>query len=297
MSTDRDTTRLVRSWLDEGATALPDRVLDAVLDQVPATPQRRSWWPTRRSNRMSRTIQVIVAAAAVLVVAVVGYNLLPAQPSTIGGAPTPVPTVSPSPNAGVTPSATPAIPTGSLPPGTYTERSTAYTMAPFSFTVPAGWSYSDGNIFKGSNTQAAALSIDPWLVDHVFSDACQWHGAGVPVGPTQADLVAALVGQTGIKRTGPTNVTFGGLPAVQLVLSEATGKPASGCFDGILHIWPDVGGSESGGEPLASGSTQTIYVLDTDRHSTAFAVQRPKGTSAADLAELQSILDSVTFLP
>ena len=35
MSTERDTTRIVRSWLEVGATALPDRVLDAVLDQLP----------------------------------------------------------------------------------------------------------------------------------------------------------------------------------------------------------------------------------------------------------------------
>jgi hypothetical protein len=48
MSTDRDTTRIVRSWLEEGVTALPDRVLDAVLDQLPATPQRRAAWPVRR---------------------------------------------------------------------------------------------------------------------------------------------------------------------------------------------------------------------------------------------------------
>lgn len=32
MSTDRDVTRIVRSWLEEGATALPDRVLDGVID-------------------------------------------------------------------------------------------------------------------------------------------------------------------------------------------------------------------------------------------------------------------------
>jgi hypothetical protein len=38
MSSDRDVTRTVRSWLEDGATALPDRVLDAVLDQIPATP-------------------------------------------------------------------------------------------------------------------------------------------------------------------------------------------------------------------------------------------------------------------
>ena len=55
MSTDRDVTRIVRSWLEEGATALPDRVLDAVLDQLPATPQRRAWWPARRFREMNTT--------------------------------------------------------------------------------------------------------------------------------------------------------------------------------------------------------------------------------------------------
>ena len=42
MSTDRDVNRIVRSWLEEGVSALPDRVLDTVLDQLPATPQRRA---------------------------------------------------------------------------------------------------------------------------------------------------------------------------------------------------------------------------------------------------------------
>ncbi len=51
MSTERDVTRIVRSWLEEGATALPDRVLDTVLDQLPATSQRRAWWPARRVPR------------------------------------------------------------------------------------------------------------------------------------------------------------------------------------------------------------------------------------------------------
>ncbi|HUG29864.1 MAG TPA: hypothetical protein VMQ65_05030 [Candidatus Limnocylindria bacterium] len=95
MSTDRETTRIVRSWLEEGVTALPDRVLDAVLDQVPATPQRRSWWPSRRIAQMNKFLPAALAAAAVLVVAVVGYNLLP-QSNTVGP---PVPTaVTPSPS-------------------------------------------------------------------------------------------------------------------------------------------------------------------------------------------------------
>ena len=41
MNPERDTTRIVRSWLENGVTDLPDRVLDTVLDQLPATPQRR----------------------------------------------------------------------------------------------------------------------------------------------------------------------------------------------------------------------------------------------------------------
>jgi len=88
MSTDRDVTRAVRSWLDEGVTTLPDRVLDAVLDQVPATHQRRSWWPARRFADMNIYAKLVAAAAAVLMVAVIGYQFLPAR-GGFGGQPSP----------------------------------------------------------------------------------------------------------------------------------------------------------------------------------------------------------------
>ena len=42
MSTDRDVTQSVRSWLEDGVTRLPDNILDAVLDELPTTPQRRA---------------------------------------------------------------------------------------------------------------------------------------------------------------------------------------------------------------------------------------------------------------
>ena len=93
MSADRETTRIVRSWLDEGVTKLPDRVLDAVLDQVPATPQRRSGWSAWRSYRMNTYAKIAAAAAAVVVVAAVAYQFLP-PPGGIGG---PGRTVAPSP--------------------------------------------------------------------------------------------------------------------------------------------------------------------------------------------------------
>lgn len=93
MSTDREATRVVRSWLEEGVNRLPDRVLDHVLDQVPTTPQRRSGWSAWRSSHMNGYVKLAAAAVAVLVVAVVGYQLIPR--GGVGGQPT----TAPSPSA------------------------------------------------------------------------------------------------------------------------------------------------------------------------------------------------------
>ena len=95
MSTDRETTRVVRSWLEEGVTRLPDRVLDSVLDQVPATPQRRSGWSAWRSYRMQTYAKLAAVAAAFVLVAVVGYQLLPRN-GGVGGQPTVAPSPSPT---------------------------------------------------------------------------------------------------------------------------------------------------------------------------------------------------------
>ena len=132
MSTDRETTRVVRSWLEEGVTRLPDRVLDAVLDQVPATPQRRSWWPPRTFTDVNRHAQAAIAVATVLVVAVVAYSLLPGRAMPPGGQPTPTPQ----------PTEVPRIPaTGLIEPGTYRMGIGPY----FLVTVPPGWeSVTDG---------------------------------------------------------------------------------------------------------------------------------------------------------
>jgi len=93
MSTDRETTRIVRSWLDEGVTQLPDRVLDAVLDQLDTTHQRRAtWWPARRYQSMNM-LKFGLAAAVVVIAALLGVNYLGANVGGPGVAdPTPSPT-------------------------------------------------------------------------------------------------------------------------------------------------------------------------------------------------------------
>ena len=85
MSTDHDVTRIVRSWLEEGTTVIPDRVLDTVLDQVPTTHQRRLWWPARRFPTVnSSALRIGLVAAVLIVAAVVGWRLLPGSISPGG---------------------------------------------------------------------------------------------------------------------------------------------------------------------------------------------------------------------
>lgn len=110
MSSDPETTRMLRSWLDEGVTRLPDRVLDAVLDQVPATPQHRAtWWPVRRTPIMNKIATIGLAAAAVFVAVVVGVQLLGTSGTGVVPEPTATPEASSAdPTAEATPSPRPS---------------------------------------------------------------------------------------------------------------------------------------------------------------------------------------------
>ena len=133
MSTERDVNRIVRSWMEEGVTALPDHVLDAVLDQIPATPQRRSAWSAWREFHMNKFVAMgLGIAAAVVALLIVGQFLGP----NVGGPPaeTPTPSVAPSVTSAPTP-----------PPAGPLEARTRYAVSSddltLTFAVPTpGWS-------------------------------------------------------------------------------------------------------------------------------------------------------------
>jgi hypothetical protein len=88
MTTERDPrARIVLSWLREDAHENAERVLLRALYEVNTTPQRRPWWRAWRDASMNK-LALAGAAAVVLVVAAVGYNLI-TRPAAIGPGATP----------------------------------------------------------------------------------------------------------------------------------------------------------------------------------------------------------------
>src|SRR6187431_1820637 len=89
-----DIERVMEVWMADGPTAIPDRVVDVVAARIGVQRQRRAW-PFHGRTTMNPLFKLGVAAAAVLAIAVLGWNLLPGG-SGPGGPPSPSPQPSPS---------------------------------------------------------------------------------------------------------------------------------------------------------------------------------------------------------
>ena len=133
MSADRDVTRIVRSWLHEDAREDADRILNLVLDEIDTTPQRRAPWLARRFPVLNNNaVRFGIAAAAVILVAIVGITLLPR--AGVG-----VPDASPSPSASVP---DPLAGTWAAPTTTCEQQTAAVEAAGFTpdQVTLSGWS-------------------------------------------------------------------------------------------------------------------------------------------------------------
>src|SRR5262245_48901507 len=104
MTLDRDFDRIASAWLADGPTELSDRVLDAVVDQVHLTRQRRAVRAPWRFRTMSMPARV-AALVAVGVLAIAGAVALGGIGGSSRTTPTPTPTTSsvPSGNASLAP--------------------------------------------------------------------------------------------------------------------------------------------------------------------------------------------------
>ena len=293
MSSDRDVTRILRSWLDDGVTELPDRVLDAVLDQVPATQQRRPRLTARRFILMS--IPVRWGAAAVVVAAVlIGVMVINGDGGVGIGSSTPSP--SPSPSRTVAPSPTP-VASGSLPQsGSVIQGS--YTIAdPFpiqlSLQIGPGWSmWSSGvdasgvALYKASPDPPTGLAIGFLIVDNVYANPCDLSAGAMdpPVGPAPMDLAQALIAQTGTESTDPVPVEVDGYSGVYLDYRN-TGEGECG----NMTRW--------GSRDALVGERDQVWILDVDGTRLVIDAASFEGTSEDDVAEMRTMVESLTIEP
>jgi hypothetical protein len=294
MNAGPDVERRISDWLAEQVPSrAPDRILPTAFEQTRHTRQRRfgaAW----RSIPMNRTWQLATAAVVGILIIAVGAAFLGGSQSGVGGPPsaTPPPTIAPTASPQPTPARIPS--SGPIEAGTYLMSD---GLSEFSVTFPAGWDAAESghDIRKNRDltTELAFTVFDPGI--SVYPDACANDVTPPLTGPTADDLLAALDAQQNSDVSEPADVTIGGRPAVRLEVSVPAGLDMATCYESILRIWADPVGYLAFGPPTGTG---TIYVVETSSGRIVIGAdgEEPQA-SAADLAELQAIVDSIQFEP
>jgi len=310
MSTERDLTRIVRSWMRDDEHESADRVLDAVLDQLDTTPQRRAgWWPAWRSPTMNRFLTIGLGTAAVVVIAVLLGTRLLGSPSGTGG-PGDEPTASAEassmePTSEPTPEPTPA---GLLPEGPFvlTDESIGPGLEglPMTVTIPAPDWYGEpgyGILTKGDNADppdGAGLIVFA-VADgyYVYGDPCRWSTTRPETPATTVDeLVAALAAQASRDASEPVDITLDGYAGKAITLHVPDDQDLSDCDQATFGSWGLPGADQT---PMryhqGPGQIDNMWVLDVTGHIVVIDWGHYAGTPQDVVDELQAIVESTTF--
>ena len=299
MSTDRDMTRIVRSWLRTDEHESADRVLDNVFALLDATPQRRSWWPVRRIADMNSAAKLATAIAAVVVAAVVVVTFMP-RGGGVGGVATPSPSSTPLPSPSPTGTPLPSPTSIAFPPDgplAVGRKSMTRGGVKLSVDIPTtGWRSDQGLFFNkdvGVTPEGASLLFwEPSPVG-VFADPCA-QSRGPVVGPSTGDLAAAMstLADTSLV-TAPEDVTVGGHPAKHLVLTVPEDAPCGATAE-QFYIWYGAGEGESRYANVR-GVTLRIWIIDVDGTRLCIDTETYKGALPAREQEIQAMIDSIQF--
>jgi hypothetical protein len=284
MTAPRDPDVLIRAFLDEGQTDLPDRAFDAVRSDIHETRQRVVIGPWREPN-MSIFARVAIAAVAVLAVGLAWVNFGPAwngiatQPT-----PTPSPTASPKTIGGTRP----------LEPGRYQLSGVVLSGGvPISLTVPAGWS-SWASVAVNKNYNAlAGPALMYWEITNTFVDPCTNHTLVDPAPGADVDsLIDALASMPGTEAGPPTDVTIDGYRGKYVEVTVTT--DINNCGTDGFWLWMSPGDSHYVQD---TNEMDRIYVLDVDSDRLTFAARFSPRTTPADRAELEAIIASIDIEP
>lgn len=306
MNTNRDFDRLTSSWLAAGPSELNDRVLEAALDEVHLTKQRRRTTVPWRTPTLTTPQRLAAAIAIVAIVGVAGLNLF--RGSDVGG-PTPAPSSSPTTSPTTSPSATaisasrtfPEV-AGPLAAGAY-RAGAPFRLPNLTFDVPPKWTAWGGvnaNVISmeiDSPTQAGATGafVNFEVPVAVYADPCKT-GSTVKVanlGPTVDDFVAALSRLPKFKVGPVTDAIVDGLPGKQFDLTNTIPSNGTGCTgqNALIHVWSTA--FNLGGDTLG-GLRQHVIVVDV--HGTRLVIEVLYTDSSGPIEnDINAIIASVRF--
>ena len=305
MTATRDPNRLIAAYLDDGPTELARDSYEAVDERVRSTRQRTAIGPWR--TRPMTLPRAIVAAAAVLVTAVVGLTLFPRAPSSGPGATGATPSAA-SASASASAAASAGSASGSsstasppvyrwpadLAAGTYATSFIWDDSLVFRFTVPAGWNALDINVFKNDR-----ISLVFFPIVGVAGPTCASPAPSNPPVLTPDSVLTALDKLVDFDGAA-VDAAVGDRPA-RYVTFDAT-SPV-GCADVLFRLpepicRPTVCGSlgpSTFGLELGAGVThhERLWLMTVGRRVVAMNAIWSDAATPAELAELQSIIDSV----
>jgi hypothetical protein len=186
-----DLERALDSWMADGPTRAPERVVEAALDRLDGTPQRRvDWRPRRRIDLHRRQLLGLVAAA--VVVGALGVATISGRPRTEPDT-TPAPTVqtAPTPRQSALPS---IAPSQAAPPMVWTFVSERYG---YSVGYPAGFVVKPASRSWLVSAQPADDETDQLIRPPSRAGTMEFRAAAidVPKGTDAKDWIASVFPQ------------------------------------------------------------------------------------------------------
>ena len=316
MSTDRDTTRIVRSWLRTDEHESADRVLGTVLDRLDTTPQRRAtWWPARRIPTVNRFLTIGLGAAAVVVLLFLGSQLL-GSPSNVGsgGEPTATPeattaepTAEPSPSSSVwtgTPEG-PFVVTGTDDPVQVTVNIASPGWFPL-LEFDALSKHDDG--LDPPESVGAALLAWAWPAGtgfNVYGDPCHWTTT-IPETPatTPDEIAAAFAAQASTDATAPVEVTVGGFAGQAITLhvpmsfdlpNASREEKFADCDNDVFAFYGVEGETGETRNAQGAGQIDELWILEVDGSIVILDAAYGPAVPADLVEELRTLAESATF--
>jgi hypothetical protein len=294
--------RVLLEYLADDGGSAPDYVLDVVADRIAGTRQRRAWPLPWRPFEMNYVIKIAAGVAAVIVLAVLGWNLLPGRSNGVGVLPTA--TATPTTSRTPTPSVSAVFPAwytqhgdgaGILSAGSQTTRN---LVPGASFAVPDGW-VNDGDYAPAyylfpdtpaneaeyglSKQKAQEIVLATTVEDNMFA-ICD--ATGLFPGGTAAQVIDALVANEALSTTQPVEVTIGGLSGRQVDVQlspDWTSKCQLSADDPPTYDYKD---ARSRVVMLDTPDGRTIGISISSRNSSDFD---------AFLAEAMPVVESFRF--